>query len=128
HAPVGGVGAVRGRRVWDRGGPGTEGEARGAEVAGEPGTVPERPRPQDPVRVHAQAQLVAEPDRDLVQRPGQEIAEAVQLLLAGSPEAEDPALHRLLQPHDGQAHRLDVFAQAALRAERDRIAIPGFVY
>jgi hypothetical protein len=64
------------------------------------------PSHADPLRGHAQAQLVAEPDRDLVQHPGQEVTEAVQLLFARRPQGEDPALHRLLQPDDGQTHRL----------------------
>ena len=42
-----------------------------------------------------------------------EAAAAVQLHLAGRPEGEDPGVHRLLQPDDGQAHPLALLPQAA---------------
>src|SRR5262245_37119746 len=70
-------------------------------------------RAPDPVRGHAQAQLVAEPDRDVVQHPGPQTVEAVQLPCARGPEGKGPAFHRLLQPHDGQAHRLALLSSPA---------------
>src|SRR5262245_21428968 len=106
-------GVVCSSGVRDRGGPGGEGQERGVEVEGEPGGVPERSAPPDPVRGHAQAQLVAEPDRDVVQHPGPQTVEAVQLPCARGPEGKGPAFHRLLQPHDGQAHRLALLSSPA---------------
>src|SRR5262245_66246391 len=54
--------------------------------------------------------------------------EAFQLLFAGRSQGEDLALHQLLQPHDGQAHRLAVFTHATIRAALDRVAFPGLLY
>jgi hypothetical protein len=68
------------------------------------------PRPPHPVRVHAEALLVAEPGRDVVRHPVPEVAAAVELRLGGGPEGAGAGVHRVLQPDDGQADRLALLA------------------
>ena len=91
-----------------RDGPGREGQVGRPEEHGDAGGVPERPEPPGGVPLHAEARLVAEPDRDLVQHPGAEGAEAGQLHLGGGPEGEGAGVHRVLQPDDGQAVPLEL--------------------
>jgi hypothetical protein len=107
---------------------GGEGEARGVAVAGQPGGVRERGGPSDPVRVDAQAQFVAEPGGDLVQHLGAEVTEAVEFQFAGRPARAAAALHRLLQPDVGQAHRLAVFSEAAPRGAVSRLLSSAALY
>src|SRR4051812_4909149 len=113
---------ARSRTTWG------EGEEGSAEVSGEPGEVPVRPRPSDPVRVHAEAQLVAESGGDLVQHPGAQAPPAVEFRVVGRPAAEDPGVHRLLQPDHVQADQVALLPQAAQGGWPFRIAFPGSKY
>src|SRR5262249_61300865 len=84
-------------------------------AAGEPVGVPGGPGQSDRVRVHAEAHLVVKSGRDLVQHPGAEVAAAVQLCLVRRPQGEDPPVHRILQPDDGQADSVALLAAAESR-------------
>ena len=64
HPELGDAGAWGGEGLWDRGAVGEAGCACSAQDRGEPPGVLVPEQPPDSLRVHAQAQLVAESDRD----------------------------------------------------------------
>jgi DDE superfamily endonuclease len=61
---------------------------------------------------HAQARLVAQPERDLVLHPRAQAAATCQLHLETGPESPHRSLHRLLQPRSRQAVQVDHDRQA----------------
>ena len=64
-------------------------------------------------RLHAQARLLAQSDRDLVLDPGPQTPPPRQLHLQATSAAADSELHRLLQCHHGKAVPLDDERQTA---------------
>jgi hypothetical protein len=94
-----------------------EKEKRGVLKSQESRAVPVGPEPPNPVRVHAEAQFVAEPDRNLVQPSGAETATSVQFPVVGRPQEADSGLHRLLQPDHVQAHQVALLAAATSRGD-----------
>ena len=68
--------------------------------------------------LHPQAQLVAQPGRDLAEHPGTQAAPARLVHLARGLAGPRARLHRLLQPDDGQALQVDVSRQGSHRVNR----------
>jgi len=73
----------------------------------------DRPHPPDPLRLHTQTLLLAQPGRDLALHPDPQTAPSRQLHLHRRSPRPHPRLHRLLQPHHGQAFRLDLLWPSA---------------
>jgi len=72
-------------------------QARRAAFAGQPAGLPGGARPSHPLRVLAEAYVVAEPDRDRLRHDHAEGRPAGQLHVRNRPEGETAAVHRLLQ-------------------------------
>jgi hypothetical protein len=106
---------------------GEKGKCGGVEVAEEPGGLPVRSGSSHPVRVHAQAHLMAQSDRDLVRHPGEEVAPPFQLPLGRGPQGADPGVHRVLQPDDGRTDPLALLGGAEA-LERNRLEITASLY
>jgi hypothetical protein len=69
--------------------------------------------------LHPQARLLAQPDRDLVLHPRAQIASSQQLRLQSRVARQDRAVHRLLQPNNGQALPLDLRRKTSNRVSRN---------
>ena len=102
-----------GQGVRDRAAVGEEGCAGGAEIGGEPAGVLVGAEPPDSVRVHAEAQFVAQPDRGDLRGDHAEGDPAGFVHLGGRPEEQAVELHRLLQSGVCQAVPLDVHRSSA---------------
>jgi hypothetical protein len=77
----------------------------------QPPSLPPRSNPPHHLPLHPQARLLAQSDRNLVLHPGPQAAAARQLYFQGRSQAVHRALHRLLQPHLGQAIQMDLGRQ-----------------
>src|SRR3954464_15050822 len=75
--------------------------------------VPLGHHPPDPLRLPAQAQFVAQSDRDLLRHHPPEMPARRQLHLGGRPRVSAPTVHHLLQHDDGPSLRLDLHRQAS---------------
>ena len=67
---------------------GREGQARDLAHAAQPGGLPERPDPSDRLSLHAQALLLAQPDRDLAEYPGAQAAQTRLVHLGRRPAGQ----------------------------------------
>src|SRR3954468_2373118 len=94
--------------MGSRHGSGKEGGARGAEVGGEPASVLVGVESPDSVRVPAEAQFVAEPDRGDLRGDHAAGDRARIFPLGGRFAHEAVELHRVLQSRVRQAVPLDV--------------------
>ncbi len=74
-----------------------------------------RPAARHRLPLHAQAQLLAQPDRALAEQPGPHAPPARLLHLGRPPASAGPRVHRLRQPHHGQALQMDLSGQGARR-------------
>jgi transposase len=88
-------------------------KARDSEVDGDAAGVSVGPEPSHPVRVPAKAQFVAQSDRDCVRRHQSQMPAGRQFFIGGRAGNAAPAVHRLLQPHDGSSVRLDLHRPTA---------------
>ena len=68
--------------------------------------------PTASVSLHAQARVLAKPDRDLVLHPRAQAPAPRELCVQGPPEGPHRSLHRLFQPHPRQALQMDHDRQA----------------
>src|SRR4051812_27380309 len=94
-------------------GSGQEGGARGAEVGGEPASVLVGVEPSDSVRVSAEAQFVAEPDRSDLRGDHAEGDPARFVQVGGRFAHEAVELHRVFQSRVRPAVPLDVHGSSA---------------
>ncbi len=83
------------------------------EVGGQPASVPVGEGPPDPVRVHAEAQFVAEPDRDGLRSNHEEGDSARLVQFGGRPAEQAVELHRVFQSGVCQAVPLDLHRSPA---------------
>src|SRR4051794_30905610 len=74
--------------------------------------VPLGHQPPDPLRLLAQARLVAQSDRDLLRHHPPEMPARRQLHLGGRPRVPAPRVHRLLQHDHGPPLQLDLYREA----------------
>src|SRR5262249_38156050 len=114
---LGDAGTVCGSGVRHRGRPWEERKTRHPEVGGHAEEVFDRSTSPHSVRVCAEAHVVAESDRDLVQHPGAARAQAGELHVGDGSAGEDFGLYRLLQSDAGEAVQVDVQGPAAQRVK-----------
>src|SRR5206468_3592292 len=109
HPLLGHPGGTGGAAVWHRGRPGQERNARRAEVDEEPARVPVGAEQSHPVRVHAQAQFVAQSNRNRVWGDYAKGRPSRQFPVGGRPPREVVGVYRLLQPSVRQAIQVDLY-------------------
>ena len=83
------------------------------EVDGDTAGVPVRSGASHPLRVPAEAELVAQSDRDCPGHHPSQMCPRSELLFGGRSGNAAAAVHRLLQPHDGSSVRLDLYRPTA---------------
>src|SRR5258708_2827224 len=75
--------------------------------------VPLEHHPPDPLRLPAQTQFVAQPNRNLFRHHTPKMPARRQLYLGGRPRISTQTVHHLLQHDDGPSLRLDLHRQAS---------------
>src|SRR5271166_558523 len=68
-------------------------------------------QPPDPLRLPAQTQLVAQPDRDLLRHPPTKMPSRRELHLGARTRIPNPRVHHLLQHDHGPSLQLDLHRQ-----------------
>jgi DDE superfamily endonuclease len=94
---------------------------RRAPQPGQPSRLPVRPGAPHPLRVPAQAQFVAEPDRDGVRDRDAKGRPPGELHVGRRPRGQTASLPGLLQPDDGPPLRVDVHRPTAPDATPHRL-------
>jgi transposase len=91
------------------------------EESGEPPGFPVGSLASHPLRVPAQAQFVAEPDRDGLRNHHEESGSPGELPFGGGPGKEVASIPGILQPDNGPPLYLDLHRQAASETRPERI-------
>src|ERR1035437_9160375 len=109
------------RRAWSDGSPKNAAwrilwekkRARHPRIDDDAARVPLGYQPPHPLRLPAQTQLMAQPDRNLLRHPPTKVPARRKLYLGPRPRIPTPKVHHLLHPAHGPPLQLDLHGQAS---------------